>query len=542
MQTPRRPLGQLRRALLIAAAFSAFSAAALLTGPLFALQLLEAALPAGSTELLLTLLAIGGITLVVAWIIDISRELILVRAGVWIDHTVPPLVIEQGLARGLHADAVRNLVHDVRSMRRALASGAITSVLELPWLLAACGLVALLHPHLAIACAAAVTLPALLCLAGLRRSSASERIASSTWLEQMASQAGTPLGLARKWENLDRRHVGPAYAGLRNRAVSRTLTRLLSAAGLIGLMAYGGTLVVNEALLPGAVVAVVLLVARIAAAIDAIALGAGDIAAARAAWRNIADLDLVMGAAPKVTVPAAPEWIMLENVTAAHAGSRTPAIRDVTLAIAPGEGIGVIGPRGSGKSSLLALIGGHLAPSAGKAVFGSSAIAVLQRRGDRPAIGYLGDSPVLAAGTVAECIAGFTHASDEDVVRAAIRAGATEAIAALPQGYATEVGNGGLGLPMRSRRAIALARALFGNPLAVVLDEPELGLDPTERSRLVGLLEALRRNGATLVIATGDPSLLRLTDRIVLMSNGTIEGVLPSQQITSARAIARQVA
>lgn len=215
----------------------------------------------------------------------------------------------------------------------------------------------------------------------------------------------------------------------------------------------------------------------------------------------------------------------------------------MTLSIVPGECIGVIGPRSSGKSSLLATIAGELSPRSGKAAIGSSAIAPHQRQSERRAIGYLPDTPCLLAGTVAENISGFQTFLQEHVVAAAVKAGAHEMISSLPQGYATEVGDGGNGIPMRARRAIALARALYGNPVAVVLDEPELGLDATERSRLVGHLDAIRRDGKTLVIATGDPSLLRLTDRIALMANGTIEGVLPSQQVTGARHLtARQVA
>jgi ABC-type protease/lipase transport system fused ATPase/permease subunit len=307
-------------------------------------------------------------------------------------------------------------------------------------------------------------------------------------------------------------------------------------------LAFGGYLVVVEAMLPGVAVAAALLIMRIGSSAEQVMVGSIDLAYARTAWRNIASSD-VEQAPTQTAAKSAPEWITLENVTARYGQSKSPALRDAKLAIAPGECIGVIGPRASGKSSLLAVIAGELTPVSGMAAIGNAAISAFQRQGETRAVGYLGDTPFLVAGTVAENISGFAPHSDEQVIAAAVRAGAHDAISALPEGYATEVGHCGNAIPMRARRGIALARALYANPIAVVLDAPEICLDATERSRLVGILDSIRRDGVTMVIATGDPSLLRLTDRIVLMSNGTIEAVLPSGQVTGARHVtARQVA
>ena len=149
--------------------------------------------------------------------------------------------------------------------------------------------------------------------------------------------------------------------------------------------------------------------------------------------------------------------------------------------------------------------------------------------------------PRLLAGSVLDNIAGFAaQGAEAGAARAAFLAGVHEMLAALPDGYETDVGEDGSALPVRVRRAVALARALHGNPRVVVLDEPELRLDEAGLGGLIRTLENLRRNGTSLVIATNEPRLLQLTDNIVLLSNGAVEAVLPSRQISGQ--VAGQVA
>jgi ATP-binding cassette subfamily C exporter for protease/lipase len=536
MQTSRRPLARVRRALLAASVMSACSAALMLVVPMFALQLAETALPARSFELLGILVGIAAAVLLVAGIVDHARELVLLRAALWLGHTAGAAIIQTGLGSGAGDATLRERADALGRLRAVISGSRLPALIELPWTFAACGLLVLIHPTLAITCIA-VLLLVLIMSALFRPGSPALDDAARRWLDaacrdrRRADADGLAGGLARRWELSNRRHIAEAYRTGRRLGRARAFVRSAGAAGLVVVMSVGGTLVVADGLLPGVVVAATLLVMRALFLLETVVAGADELRDARRAWRLLAALDLAEGLTEETK--AGPGHVRLEAVDCAWPGQRRPALVGIDLDLAPGACIAIVGPRGSGKTTLAALIAGIVEPSAGRGTVDGEPITSRQRAAGRP-IGYMADEPRLIGGSVTDSITGLTPDDAEGAMRAAQRAGVHDIIAALPEGFDTDVGDEGRALPMRTRRAVALARVFHGRPRLVVLDEPELALDDAGVVRLAGTLEAARREGIGLVLATADPRLLRITDRIVVLGGGRIQAELPSRHLLAA--------
>lgn len=223
--------------------------------------------------------------------------------------------------------------------------------------------------------------------------------------------------------------------------------------------------------------------------------------------------------------------IELRDVTVYHPGRKVPSLRGVSLTIEPGRCVGLVGANGSGKSTLAALLAGAIHPSHGSADLDGVPIVKWQRTGAATPIGYLPDEPILIEGSVHENIARFTEASLMAAAHAAMRAGVLDMLQALPSGFDTPVGPQGSGLALRERRAVALARALFGDPRIVVLDEPELGLDGAGLRRLQKTIEDLKSAGTTLILATQDPRLLQMCEDVAVLNQGVLQASGPAAAV-----------
>ena len=197
----------------------------------------------------------------------------------------------------------------------------------------------------------------------------------------------------------------------------------------------------------------------------------------------------------------------------------------MTFDIEPGQSVAIVGPNGSGKSTLAGILAGAMNPTAGIAALDGLPVTKWQRGDCDPPIGYLADEPLLLEGSVHDNIARFTDMSQIGVAQAAMRAGVHETLHTLHAGYDTPVGPQGSNLSLRERRAVSFARAVAGNPKIVVLDEPEIGLDGASMRRLMSNLEILKEKGMALVIATQDPRLLSLVDKVVVLANGAVQAV-----------------
>jgi PrtD family type I secretion system ABC transporter len=301
---------------------------------------------------------------------------------------------------------------------------------------------------------------------------------------------------------------------------------------MLGAAAY---LVINRVVLSGTMFAAVILLARALMPIEQVVGTWRQFVSARAAYRRMGGL-LSAHPAPRatITLPRPKGALVVHGATFHLPGLARPVLQNIGFAIKPGEMLGVVGPSGAGKSTLAQLIIGIHSPTAGVVRLDGANVARWERADFGRYVGYLPQEIELFADTVASNIARLGAGKDEDIINAAIAAGVHELILGLPSGYETRIGDGGVNLSGGHRQRIALARALYGNPSLVVLDEPSSNLDIEGDIALAKCLEKLKEHGSTVIIISHRQVTLNAVDKILLLQGGTI-GMFGSRNVVLAK-------
>lgn len=538
MRTSRRLLKQARRAVLVALLLSASINLLMLATPLYTLQVFETVVPTGSTATLVVLTAMVAGAIAALALIELCRDRILLRTGLWLDHVLGQHILENGLRAGVATAELQQDQRSLATLRGFIIGPGLAPLLDAPWIPVFMTTLVLLHPMIGmIGAVAALLLFMVAILHGLVTSRAQlegvralER--SDRWWATVAGNAhqagahGLARGAGEQWELYNRQHIASSYALGKRTSFIRAVARTVRISAQIGVYGLGGWLVIRNDLAPGALVASAILLSRVLSPLEQLVGGLKQAQLALAAYRRLKSLapDVPQMALGADDSPAAGH-VQLRDVTFYHPLRKTPALRAIDLEIKPGECIGIIGPGGAGKSTLAAIIAGALSPTVGSAAMDGVPIAKWHHA-DAPApIGYLADEPLLLDGTVHENIAGFRSASLISVASAAIRGGGHQLLSDLPMGYDTPIAVGGAGLSLRERRAVALARCLHARPKLVVLDEPEIGLDAQGVRALYRAIEGLKASGTGVVVATHDLRLLSATDRVVLLNDGAVQSI-----------------
>jgi ATP-binding cassette subfamily C exporter for protease/lipase len=226
--------------------------------------------------------------------------------------------------------------------------------------------------------------------------------------------------------------------------------------------------------------------------------------------------------------------LSVEQLSACAPGSRRPALSNLGFTLEAGQVLGVIGPSGCGKSTLARLLVGAWTPLTGKVRLDGADLAQWDRQQLGPHIGYLPQDIQLFAGSIAENIARFAQLDSDQVLQAAQMAGVHELILQLPQGYDTRLGEGGAGLSGGQRQRIGLARALYGLPALIVLDEPNSNLDEAGEQALLQAISQLKQRQRTLVLITHKPNVLTLTDQLMILRDGQLQAYGPTARVLEA--------
>ena len=540
--------------MLAALLFSAGINILMLVTPLYTLQLFDTVVPTGSVETLVILTLMVGAAIVTLAIIELCRDRILMRAGLWLDHVLGQHLLENGMKGGLAPAEMRKDATALRQVRNLVTSPTAAGLLDLPWTPAFLVVLAMLHPWLGMVGAAAALILLALTWAQSKftaRAQAESALAIETadrWWATVSAHSGlagalglTP-GASEQWSRFNRAHLAASYTVCKRTSYAKATARTVRIGAQTMLYCVGALLIIRNELAPGALVASAILLARGIGPLESLVTSFRAASSARQGYARLKAL------APDIDVPqvgrtdqSALGRIQLYDATVMYSTRRSPSLRGVSLSLAPGECLGIVGPNGAGKSTLAAVLAGAVVPVSGAADLDGVPISRWQRADGNPPVGYLPDDPALIEGTVHQNIARFRDASLMSVARSAMRAGVHETLAGLPAGYDTQVGAGGSGLALRERRALALARAVHGSPRLVVLDEPELGLDGQSLRKLVRMMEALKTDGIALVVATQDPRLLGLMDQIVVLNGGAVQAIGPAAEV-SARFAARRAA
>jgi PrtD family type I secretion system ABC transporter len=426
-------------------------------------------------------------------------------------------------------------LRDLAQLRQALAGPAVAALFDLPWLPLALLAVWVLHPLLAAFTAMSALGLAVLALLNDRLTRGPQRDAACLQLEAQVlaealarqAEAARALGMVGALAHRIGRLHAAALAGQQRAAerggvvmgATRAL-RLMVQAGIMGLAAW---LVLANELTPGAMLASSILASKALAPVEQLVGAWRMLAAGRECWRRLRGLLAAPGGQASPTPLPAPAGRLSVEGAGVRAADGRVLLRNVAFALEPGECLVVVGPSGSGKSTLCRLLAGVVRPDAGSVRLDGARLDHYGAGELGRHVGYLPQDAMLFPGTVAENIARMAPEPEgPEVVAAAQLAGAHEMILRLPEGYATRLAEGGAPLSGGQRQGIGLARALYGRPRLVVLDEPNAHLDGRGEAALMATLAQLKAAGTTVVLVTHRPQALRCADKLLVLAEGAI--------------------
>lgn len=542
-------LSAARRVVWLVALFSLGINILMLTAPLYMLQVYDRVLTSRSSETLLYLTLAAAIALLTLGLLEAVRSQIMIRLGSWIDRQLSGVVLGDAILSALRQSSEPSVqgLRDLSACRVFLSSHALFAFLDVPWMPIFIAVVFLLHPVLGwIAVAGALTL-VIFAIANevvtrvpLRRSAdmhvrATEDAAAAARNADAVQAMGMLPAILGRWERRNNTLIAlQEVASLRSGRIA-ALAKFLRFMLQVAVLGAGAKLVLMNEITAGAMIAASILVGRALAPIDMTISSWKNAVAAWQAWRRVsARTRLAQSKEEAMPLPAPRGVLKVEKLMFGWPGATEPLLRNVDFSLAPGQFLGVIGPTAAGKTTLARLIVGNLKPTVGHVRLDGADVADWDGDHLGPYLGYLPQDVELFSGTVRENIARMQDADADAVIAAARRAMVHELILSLPQGYETEVGPAGAVLSGGQRQRIALARALFGDPRLVVLDEPSANLDTDGEAAFMNAVAQLKDRGVSIVIITHRPSILRLADRVLVLRNGIVERFGPRDEVMAA--------
>lgn len=533
--------------LLWLAGFSLLINLLMLTSSLYMMQVYDRVLSSGSlsTLLFLSLIAIGALALMSA--LDHLRSRALSLLGDWLERRFGPPMLERMVDGALLGRGERTeILRDLGTVRAVLGNG-VTFLFDAPWVPVYLALIYLLHPMLGhVALGSAVLLFALalandrVTRSALREaSSASNRAlgtAESALRNAEAVEAMHLLpGLTRRWERDHARALELQERAHRRGAVLLNLTKFLRQIVQVVILGTGAWLAVRHEMSGGAMMASSIVVGRALSPVEQAIGGWRQVSAGREALRRLTAFFARPPRRPTgLPLPAPTGRLTVQNVAFRIGEQGRPVLNNVSFEARPGEALAIIGPSAAGKSTLARLLVGLHPPLAGAVRLDGADLFQWRRDDVGRHIGYLPQDVGLFSGTVAENIARLGEPDPEAVVEAARLADCHAMILRLPQGYDTEMGEGGAFLSGGQRQRVALARALYGDPKLIVLDEPNASLDAEGEQALNRAIAALKERGACVIVIGHRPSTLAQVDRIVALRDGRVEAFGPRAEVLEA--------
>ena len=530
--------------------FSFFANILMLTLPIYMMQVFDRVISSRSVETLvmLSIMALGG--LFAHMLLELFRSRLLSGAGLALDGMAGPAVVTGVLnvgARPGSNPAVSSL-RDVALVRTFLTGQAVFALFDAPWVPIYLGVIFMFHPTLGII--ATLGAISLFCLAyvneKLTRSPLEEMqketrragryIDSGMRNAEVAGALGMIPSIIGRWKHLNDRVIDAQARADRLGGVLKGITRLIRMSLQILMLGVGALLVIKENLSPGVMMAGTLILSRALAPIESAIQTWKSFVEARGGYARLNELLAPAKFEPETTtpLPAPTGRIEVDRITFGIPGQDRLIIKGVSLTLAPGENLGLIGPSAAGKSTLARLLTGIWRPSSGVVRLDGADASKWPREQLGPRIGYVPQDVEMFLGTVGENIARLRQdAPPQEIIEAAQRAHAHDMIVRLPKAYDTEVGEAGSELSAGQRQRVALARALFGRPRFIVLDEPNSNLDAEGEEALAQTLRDLKREGATVITISHRPSLLAHVDRLLVLKEGQVEMFGPRAEIVA---------
>ena len=538
-------------------AFSMVANLLMLAPTLYMLQVFDRVLVSQSE---MTLLALSIITLFLFGVMAFAewmRSRVLVRAGVRLDARLSSRVFNASFDAYLNqtGGAPPRAFGDLIQVRQFLTGNGVFAFFDTPWVPVYVGVLFILHPWLGIMAIVFALIQAALAWWGhktaIAPSEAAVKASSdvTTYLQSKlrSSEALEPMGMVGNLQGAwHTRHLNYLAESAKAQGVTHRITAIskfirYSQQSLA--LGMGALLVIDGQLSPGAMIAANVLTTRALAPIDMmVGVWRGFISAREA----FARLETLLGKYPQRDVAlkrVAPQGVLsLRNVVASAPGRTSPILKSVSLDASPGTVTVILGPSGSGKSTLARVIMGIWTDVRGDVLLDDMPLQAWDRGELGPYIGYLPQDIELFEGTIAENIARFSELDSTKVIAAAKSAGLHDMILRLPKGYDTPIGEAGSLLSGGQRQRVGLARAVYGNPVLVVLDEPNANLDDVGEAALMGTIWTLKALGKTVVLITHRPGAIAAADQLVILRDGVVHMNGPREAVLTEMRLAQAAA
>ena len=530
-------LFRLRRSFFALAAFSGVINVMMLTPAIYMLQVYDRALVSRNvtTLTMLTLLVIGLFMLMSA--LEMVRTRVLIRVGNFLDMDLNRRIFSAAFERNLSRAGGNpaQALQDLTQVRQFLTGNGLFAFFDAPWTPIYLLVCYLIHPLLGL-----VTLIGSLILVGLAylTEKATQKPLAEANQAAMSSASYANNNL-RNAEVIEAMGMLPAigkrwFQGhlriLQMQTLASDRAAIISSTGRFVritlqsvILGAGALLAIEGKITPGMMIACSILTGRALAPVEQVIAAWKQLQGSRSAWGRLNDLlhDYPQRP-PSMSLQRPMGMLAVENVVAGAPGTSNSIVRGVSFSLVPGESLGIIGPSASGKSTLARLLVGVWPTQAGKVRLDGADIFTWNKAELGPWLGYLPQDVELFEGTIAENIARFAEVDSEAVIRAARSSGVHDMILRFPQGYDTRLAADGSPLSGGQKQRIALARALYGEPNLVVLDEPNANLDDVGEKALVDALAELKARGATVILISHRPNVLCAVDKVLMLRDGAV--------------------
>lgn len=521
-----------------------------LTSPLFMLQVYDRVIASGSVPTLIGLAVLAAGLYSFQALLDAIRSRVLLRIGERFDgqfsNRVHSAVVRLPLLTRTQNDGLQPL-RDLDNVRGFLGGNGPTAFFDLPWMPLYLGICFLFHFWIGItALVSAILLISLTLIANILsrkpiRDTITYNMVRNGLLETTRRNAeivrvlGLENRIAARWQKANiqylaaNRKTGDVASSFGS--VSKALRILLQSA----ILAVGAYLVITQEATGGVMIASSIIMGRALAPIDLAIASWKPFFMARQSWSRLKDL---LGKVPAdsqvMALPAPQKELRVEGVAIVPPGEKTPTVAGLGFVISAGSALGVIGPSGSGKSTLVRALVGAWNPASGKVRLDGASFDQWDREALGRHIGYLPQGVELFDGSIAENIARFEpNANPETIVAAAKSAGVHELILRFEKGYETQIGEAGSALSAGQRQRVGLARALYGDPFLVVMDEPNANLDVEGETAVIQAIISIRERGGIAVIVAHRPAAINAVDHVLMMDSGRQKAFGPKDEVLS---------
>ena len=518
----------------------------MLAVPIYMMQIYDRVLSTRNVDTLIVLTVMVVTALVVFGILDALRARVAERVGSWLDQELGAPTLYGSVAGALKAGGGVSAqgLRDLSTVRSYVGSSAVMPLFDAPWAPIFLAIIFLIHPVLGwIGLGGAVVLLLLAVSNDLAtRKKTVESNSAHTQAFNAADSAirnsdaivamGMLPDLIRHWKEMgaSQRKLSSAAADI---AGSISATAKTIRFGLqVAMLGVGAYLVLLHEMTAGAMIAAAIILARGLAPMEQLIGSWRQFMGARIAYKRLRDCISLAGDVTEGTaLPRPTGRIDFEGVTYIPGGQKEPVIRQASFHLDGGEVLGIVGPSGAGKTTLVRLIVGSISPTVGHVRLDGADVRHWPDADRGRYVGYLPQNIELFSGTVRDNIARLGEARDEDVVAAARLAGAHETILRLPQGYDTPIGIGGVPISGGQRQRIGLARAVFGTPVLLVLDEPNAHLDAEGEQALVQAMVRMRELGTTVILIAQRTGTMAQVDRMMVVKQGAVVDFGPRNEI-----------